>query len=158
MSDDMHERAVRLSDKRLVEGLTPAERQELEAHLESCAPCQERVRATEQALGALRSVLPRFDPGLVLASQLRARARARELMERAARMRALWISCVLSWILGVVSAPVLWQGLRSLVRSWALPQPVWIAGLALVWMAPAAVLAAVVVWRQGRSASLPEEY
>jgi hypothetical protein len=152
----MHELATRLGDKMLVEGLTAQEHDWLERHLESCASCREQRRDTEYALRALRSAVPLFDPGLVQATQLRTRVRARELVESAARMRALWISCTLSWILGVVSAPLLWSAFQSLGRTWSLPRPVWITGLALVWLAPAAVLAAVVVWRQARGSGLAE--
>jgi hypothetical protein len=157
MKEEMHELATRLGDKMLVEGLTAQEHDWLERHLESCASCREQRQDTEYALGALRSAVPLFDPGLVRATQLRTRARARELGESAARMRALWISCTLSWILGVVSAPLLWSAFRSLGRNWWLPRPVWITGLALVWLAPAAVLAAVVVWRQARGSGLAEQ-
>jgi anti-sigma factor RsiW len=153
MRDDIHERALQLIDKRQVEGLTPEERNWLEAHLESCAQCQKQARETERALRALRSALPRFDAALVLTTQMRARVRAREINENVARMRALWISCALSWVLGVVSAPLLWRGFEWIGYRWAISRAVWMTGFALSWMAPAVVVAAVIAWRQARGAS-----
>jgi hypothetical protein len=148
MREDMHERAVQLIDKMQVEGLTAEERDWLEAHLESCAPCRKQARETESALQALRSAVPRFDAALVLTTQMRAQVRARELLENAARIRALWISCALSWVLGAVSAPLLWRGFEWLGHRLAISRAVWITGFALSWAAPAAIVGAVVAWQQ----------
>jgi len=153
----MHARALELIDKMQVEGLALEERSELEAHLESCADCRTRSRETELALRVLRSAAPRLDGALVLRTQMRARVRALEIMEGAARMRALWISCTLSWVLGVVSAPLLWRGFEWIGHRWAISRPVWIAGFALAWVAPAVVAAAVIAWRQaGRTVTSGE--
>jgi anti-sigma factor RsiW len=157
MREDIHERAVRLIDKLRVEGLSAEERDWLEAHLESCAQCQKQARETERALRALRSAVPRFDDTLVRTTQMRARIRAREIIENAARMRALWISCTLSWVLGVVSAPLLWRGFEWIGYRWAISRAVWMTGFALSWVAPAVVVAAVIAWRQARDASVKEE-
>jgi anti-sigma factor RsiW len=157
MTEDIHERALELIDKMQVEGLTAEERCWLEAHLESCARCQKQAGETERALRALRSAVPRFDGSLVLTTQMRARVRAREINENAARMRALWISCALSWVLGVVSAPLLWRGFEWIGYRWAISRPVWITGFALSWVAPAVVAAAVIAWRHARAASVREE-
>jgi hypothetical protein len=152
MSEEIHERAIRLIDKMQVEGVTAEERDWLEAHLESCARCQQRARETEGALRALRSAVPRFDPALVLVTQMRAQIQARELTENAARMRALWVSCALSWVLGAVSAPLLWQGFEWIGHRLAISRAVWITGFALSWVAPAVVAAAIIAWRQARRA------
>jgi anti-sigma factor RsiW len=157
MRDDIHEQALQLIDKRQVEGLTAEERNGLEAHLESCAQCQKRALVTQRALTALRSAVPRFDDTLVLTTQMRARVRARELIENAARMRALWISCTLSWVLGVISAPLLWWGFEWMGQRLAISGAVWITGFALSWVAPGVVVAAVIAWRRARGSSVAEE-
>jgi hypothetical protein len=156
MRDDIHERALELIDKRQVEGLTAEERNWLEAHLGSCAQCQKQALETEVALRALCSALPRFDVALVLTTQMRARVRARELIENAARMRALWISCTLSWVLGVVSAPLLWRGFEWIGHRLAISRAVWMTGFALTWVAPAVVVGAVIAWRHARRANATE--
>jgi hypothetical protein len=157
MKEDIHERALHLIDKMQVEGLTAEERGGLETHLESCAGCRQRARQTELALRALRSAVPRFDVTLALRTQMRARVRGREMAENAARMRALWVSCGLSWVLGVVSAPLLWQGFAWIGQRWALSRPVWITGFALSWVAPAVVAAAVIAWRHAGRAVTSNE-
>ena len=157
MKEDIHERALHLIDKTQVEGLTAEENGELEAHLESCAGCRQRARRTELALRALRSAVPRFDITLALRTQMRARVRGREMLENAARMRALWVSCALSWVLGVVSAPLLWRGFAWIGQRWVLSRPVWITGFALSWVAPAVVAAAITAWRNsGRAVTANE--
>ena len=157
MREDTHEQALQLIDKMQVEGLTAEERGALEAHLESCAQCQKRARETELALRALRSAVPRFDVRLVLRTQMQAQVRAREIIENAARMRALWISCALSWVLGVVSAPLLWRGFEWIGHRWEISRAVWITGFALSWVAPAVVAAALIAWRQSRRAVTSDE-
>ena len=157
MKENSHERAIQLIDKMQVEGLSAEERDWLQAHLESCIQCQKRELETEHALRALRSAAPRFDVALVLATQMRARIRAREILENAARIRALWISCALSWVLGVVSAPLLWRGFASLGHRLAISRAVWMTGFALSWVAPAAIVAAVIAWRHVRGANVTEE-
>lgn len=152
MSEEIHDRALQLIDKMQVEGLGAEEREELEAHLESCAQCRQQARKTELALRALRAASPRFDPTLVARTQMQVRMRALEIMENAARMRALWISCALSWLLGVVSAPLMWQGFEWIGHRWAISRAVWITGFALSWVAPAVVAGGIIAWRQSRRA------
>jgi len=152
MSEEIHQRALQLIDKLRVEGLTAAEREELEAHLESCAQCQDKERQTELVLRAFRAATPRFDSSLVLRTQMQVRARAHEITENAARLRALWISCALSWVLGVASAPLMWRGFEWMGHRLALSRVVWITGFALTWIAPAVVTAAIIAWRQAERA------
>ncbi len=152
MREENHERALELIDKMHLEGLTTAEREELETHLESCARCQEQKRQTELALRAFRAAAPRFDSSLVLRTQMQVRVRALEITENVARLRALWISCALSWVLGVVSAPLMWRGFEWIGHRLALSRVVWITGFALAWVAPAVVTAAIIAWRQAERA------
>jgi len=152
MREESHERTLQLVDKMQVEGLTAAEREELEAHLEICVHCGKRARETELALRAFRAAAPHFDSSLVLRTQMQVRLRAHEIIENAARLRALWISCALSWVLGVVSAPLMWRGFEWVGHRLALSRVVWVTGFALAWVAPAGVAAAIIAWRQAERA------
>ncbi len=116
MNPEIHERACRLIDAWQVEGISDAEREWLEAHLADCAACQARSSANERALQVLRSNSVIVDPALVSTTQARVRWRARELRENQARLRALWISCGLSWLLGTLTAPLLWEAIAWLGR------------------------------------------
>jgi len=150
MNPDVHERALRLIDVSQVEGISTADREWLDEHLAGCATCQARARANEHALQALRSNTVMIEPALVSVTRARVRWRARELQENQARLRALWISCGFSWLLGAVTAPILWQGMAWLGRHFELSPAIWVTGFAMLWLAPATVVGAAVGWRQSR--------
>jgi hypothetical protein len=153
MNRENHERACHLIDALHVEGIAAAERQWLEAHLAECPACQVKARASEQALQALRSNTVVITPGLVSTAQARVRLRARELRENQVRMRALWISCALSWVLGVASAPLVWRAFQWIGLHAALPKMVWETAFALWWLLPAGAVAVLVAWNQRRAAN-----
>jgi anti-sigma factor RsiW len=153
MNPETHERAHRLIDARQVEGINAQERQWLESHLAECPACEARVRATERALQVLRSNSIAVTPSLVSATQASVRQRALELRENQMRMRTLWISCGLSWVLGTVTAPLLWEAMAWLGHHFELSPAIWITGFAMCWIAPATVVGGLVAWRQSRAAS-----
>jgi len=153
MNPEVHERACRLIDALHVEGIASLEREWLEAHLAECPACRASVRANELALQALRSNTVIVDPALVSTTQARVRLRARELRENQVRMRALWISCALSWVLGVASAPLVWRAFQWIGIHAALPSLIWKTGFALWWLLPAGAVAVLVAWNQRRTAN-----
>jgi hypothetical protein len=153
MREDAHTRAARLIDIEQVEGLAPADREWLGKHLGECDCCAARLRATERAIRALRSVTVPATPTLVSTAQRRVRLRALQLREERGRLRALWISCALSWVMGAVTAPWLWQGLEWLGRHIALPQAVRVPLFLLIWIVPAVVVGAVMAWQRARALS-----
>jgi len=153
MNEDVHERAQKLIDAWHVEGLAASDRAWLETHLEACPGCAARAQATEHALSALRVAVLPVNPSLVSSTQQRVRLRARELREHQARMRALWVSCALSWLLGVLTAPLLWWTLEWLTQRAALPKAVWLMAFPLLWTLPAAAVGAVLAWRRARAPS-----
>ncbi|MFZ0960177.1 MAG: zf-HC2 domain-containing protein [Terriglobia bacterium] len=154
MNADVHERACRLIDAWHVEGISAAEREWLDAHLAECPACQSRVMANERALQALRSNTLIVDPALVSTTQARVRLRARELRENQARLRALWISCGLSWLLGAATAPLLWEAMAWLGRRFEISQAIWIPVFVMCWLAPATVVGALIAWRHSHASSL----
>jgi anti-sigma factor RsiW len=151
MNPQVHERACQLIDAWQVEGISAAEREWLDAHLAECAACQARARANERALQTLRSNTVSVDPALVSRTQALVRWRSRQLRENQARLRALWISCGLSWLLGALTAPLLWQAIAWLGRRFEVSQAIWIAAFAICWLAPATVVGALVAWRHSRA-------
>jgi len=153
MSEDVHQQAERLIAVARVEGISSAEREWLEGHLESCARCDEHATALERAVGALRTVSIPLDPALVRATQFRVRLRAQELREEKSRMRGLWISCALSWVLGALSAPLLWWGFQWVGRHMVLPDLAWQTAFVLWWVMPAAAVAAVLAGLRERASS-----
>lgn len=146
MKDVDHERAYKLIDTRCVEGLAPGDRTWLETHLGACSECAARAQATERALQAWRHVAPRVTPELAARARLRVRLRAAELREYHSRQRALWVCCALSWILGAVTAPLLWQAVRWIGERFQLPMALSVTLFVLGWSLPVAVGAGVLLW------------
>jgi anti-sigma factor RsiW len=112
MNGERHERAQKLLAAARVEGLTAAERAWLDSHLEACGDCSVYAESLERAIAALRTFQAPVDSALMEATRRRLHLRARELHEQEVRMRALWMACGLSWVLGVLTAPLLWWGLE----------------------------------------------
>lgn len=149
MPDDLHARAERLMGQEAVEGVTPAERQWLDRHLEACARCAGQARAVERAIRNLRSITVPTPPGLAGRTQLRVYLRAQELRPRPAAW-ALWISFALSWLLGVASAPLVWRGFEWAGRVAGLPT-LWLKlAFGLWWGIPAAIAAGIWVMEKRR--------
>src|SRR5919197_1109883 len=151
MDDTNHERAERLIAMARVEGISGAERAWLDAHLEACSRCAAVGRSTERAIGSLRAVSVRVDPSLVNRTRLRVYLRAQELGEERQRAWALWVSCALSWALGVASAPFVWRAFAWLGEQTGAPRLVWQLGFVMWWVLPAGAAAAIVAWHKSRA-------
>jgi anti-sigma factor RsiW len=150
MNEDIHKKAESLITASRVEGLSSGDRAWLDKHLEECTPCAARADALEKTLAGLRSIPVVLGPAIVEAARRHARSRAHQLHEHQSRMRGLWIACVFSWLLGALSAPVLWLGFEWIGKRLSLPQPLWIMALATCWFIPAAATAAVLTRRHAR--------
>jgi anti-sigma factor RsiW len=154
MRTDNHERARRLIDALHVEGITDSERRWLEAHQAECPACQARAQATEKAIQSLRSNTVLIDPAVVGITQARVRLRARELQANHMHLRALWISCGLSWLVGAVTAPLLWEAIAWVGRQFDASQAVRIMAFVIFWIAPATVVGAFMAWRHAPVAGM----
>jgi anti-sigma factor RsiW len=146
MNEDIHKKAEGLITTARVEGLSDSDREWLSSHLEECAICAGRAENLVKMLVALRSIPITLDPAVVEATRRRVRMRARDLREDRSRMRALWVSCSLSWVLGIVTAPLLWQGFKWTGRHLALPDLAWQAAFLLWWLVPAAIVSGALAW------------
>jgi hypothetical protein len=151
MGDDSHERAQRLIAQARVETIAPEEQAWLDRHTKECARCAGLSDATERALRSLRSVKVQIDPELVKRTQLMVRFRANQLVGEQAGMLPVWVCCALSWILGIVTAPLVWRGFEWLGKHAGVPNFVWQAGFVAWWLLPAMVVAAVVALRRPES-------
>jgi hypothetical protein len=157
MNSQDHERARRLIDAWHVEGIPAPERDWLDAHLPECVECQAWARAIDRALQVLRANAVRVDPALVSVTQARVRVRARQLRDGQARLRALWIACTLSWILGAVTAPLLWQAISWLGERFDVSRVISITLFALCWIVPAAVVGAVLACQHSHAAGVDND-
>ncbi len=141
MRGDVHERARQL----MAGGSTD---NWLESHVRECAECGRYREQIESVVRALRSVSAMPSPGLVSATQLRVRLRARELRDREARLRPLWIACTVAILLSFVTTPYLWMGFSWAAHSLGLPDLLWQTGFVMAWAMPAILVASLAIaWR-----------
>ena len=150
MSEDVHARAGHLIAQERVEGISPAERQWLDRHLQECEGCAEQARTTEDAVRALRAVAVQLPRALASRTQMRVRLRAQELNEREPRRRAIWLACGVSWALGITSAPYIWRAFEWMGQRTGVPKLVWEMGFGLWWTIPALVAAVVLLLENAR--------
>ena len=135
MKLDAHEQARQLiacgADDR-----TTQEQVWLQSHLESCSPCREYAESVGELVRVMRAIPLAADRSLVRSTQLRVRARARELRQRRERVLLVAFSCVLVSILSAFTTLVVWRGFEWLGQWNQAPAPVWQAGFLLFWIAP----------------------
>ncbi len=136
---NLHERARRLIDEERVEGLAPGERRWLQDHLTTCEACDAWQASTQAAVRALKSVSVAVPQGLAAATSLRVREQAAELKQRRSRNLALVVGCVISWVAGVASAPLVWRVCEWFGTTLDLPRIVWQLGFFCWWLVPAAL-------------------
>jgi hypothetical protein len=153
MSNDLHARGLKLIAKARVEGLSESERDWLAVHTQECEFCNEQALQTDRALRALRGTAIPLPHGLAERTQFRVRLRAQQLQEREPRQRWLWITCGLSWALGVASAPYVWRIFEWLGQQMGAPRVVWEIGFGLWWTIPAVVAAVVMLLENGKQAA-----
>lgn len=146
MKGDIHEHARQL----MAAGSTEiSDSRWLESHVRECAECARYREQIESIVRALRSVSVMPSPGLVSVTQINVRLRARELRERQARLRPLWIACTVAILLSLVTTPYLWMGFSWAAHSLGLPDLLWQTGFVMVWMLPAILVASLVIaWRR----------
>ena len=153
MTDDRHERARRLIDRRWVEGLLRSDEAWLEAHLGECDDCERWANRTDAALRTLISLPVTMPYGLAAATSLRVRREAEVRNQLRLRNMGLAVGCALSWILGVASAPLVWKVCAWLGAEFDLPRAVWILGFAAWWLIPGSAAVLLILWQRQRLGS-----
>src|SRR5580658_9277007 len=153
MNENLHARAEKLIARERIEGISPAERDWLAAHLRECASCAQVAQQTNYALRVLRATLISMPRGLAERTQFRLQLRAQEMREREPKRRLLWIMCAMSWALGIATAPYVWRAFEWVGDRMGLPRLVWELGFGLWWTIPALVAAAIVLLENVRLAN-----
>ena len=156
MSEDLHAKARRLLGQSAVEGLPPLVDALLRAHLAECAECGRGAAAIEEALQALRSVPVVVPKDLAARTQLRVRLRAQEVSRDARGSLGLWIVTAASWLLGVLSAPLVWRAVAWAGGNFGVPRLVLEVGFMLWWTVPALVALGVVLHQRAMSTGAKE--
>jgi len=153
MNQETHARAEKLIAQERVEGISRAEREWLTAHLQDCALCTELARQTEQALRSMRTAAISLPEGLAGRTQFRVRLRAQELREREPYNQLMWITCGVSWALGVATAPYVWRIFEWVGQHTGAPKILLQLSFGLWWAIPALIAGAVMLIENARQAS-----
>jgi anti-sigma factor RsiW len=148
MNFESHERARTLLAEARVEGISPDERQWLNAHLDGCDECSSEATALTAAIQSLRSLSVTASAQTVRRASLAVQQRAEELRRERERSISLWIATALSSAWAIVIAPVAWSVFTWLGRMFAAPAVLLLVGFLVWWFFPATVLAAVIVWQR----------
>ena len=148
MNENLHLRAQRLLAESLVEGIAAPDQAWLGQHLRECTDCAREAAATQDLLQALRSVPVSVPRDLVVRTQLRVRLRAQEASESSHSGLLLWIITAASWLLGVLSAPLVWRGFAWFGGHFGVPRLALEMGFVLWWTVPALLAAAAVLYQR----------
>ena len=150
MNENTHERAQQLLAQSLVEGLlTGQDRAWLDAHLRECPGCGQQAATLQELLGALRRVPVAVPSDLAARTQMRLRLRAQQSAESSGSKTLLWMITATSWVLGVLSAPLVWRAFSWVGERLNVPKPVLELGFVLWWAVPALIALGVVLHQRG---------
>jgi hypothetical protein len=149
VSDDLHNRAQEFLAKSLVEGLGAADQAWLDGHLRECADCSREAVRTRELLRAFRNAPVSVPRDLAARTQFRVRLRAQETAQTSGGGALLWVITAASWLLGVLSAPLVWRVFLWAGSELNLPKLVLEMGFVLWWTVPALVAVAVVLHQRG---------
>jgi hypothetical protein len=156
MSENVHERALQLIARARVEGLPETDVAWLREHVESCDSCAEHARQTDRVLRLLRTAAIPLPEGLAGRTQFRVRLRAQELRESEPRHQIMWITCGVSWALGVATAPYVWRIFEWVGQHTGAPKILLQLSFGLWWAIPALIAGAVMLIENARQASTTE--
>jgi hypothetical protein len=154
MSENLHHRAKQLFDESLVERVSSADQSWLDAHLRDCAECSREIARTQQLLRSFRNVSVTIPWDLAARAQLRVRLRAQESAQSSPTSALLWVMTAASWVLGILSAPLVWRVFAWFGSQLNLPKPVLEFGFVLWWTVPALIAVAVILHQRSSSHGL----
>ena len=139
MTETAHARAQELFAKSQVEGISGADRAWLDAHLRDCGECAREIVNMQELLGALRSVPVVVPRDLAARTQLRVRLRAQESAAGTPQNSniILWLITGMSWMLGILSAPLVWRGFTWVGSHFSIPKLALEMGFVFWWVVPA---------------------
>lgn len=145
MTRDAHDEARELIA--LGGSLSDAQQARLRGHLEECEACRQYAEAADGVVRALRSLPIAADSRLVRATQTRVRFHASRLREARERLWLVGMACLGVGLSATLTVPFLWR-LFAWMGQWAgVSNPVWQVGFLVFFIAPALVVAALLLAR-----------
>ena len=158
MNENLHQRAQRLLAESVVEGIAAPDQAWLGQHLRECTDCAHEAAVTQEALQALRGVPVAVPRDLVARTQLRVRLRAQQASESSRSGLLLWIITAASWLLGVLSAPLVWRGFAWFGGQFGVPRLALEMGFVLWWTVPALVAVAAVLYQRAAAQDFADQH
>ena len=149
MNENLHIRAQKFFAQSLVEGLAQADQSWLDQHLRECADCAREAACTHELLHALRNVPVSVPRDLAARTQLRVHLRAQESARTSQGNFLLWVVTGFSWLVGVLSAPLIWRGFAWAGNHLHVPKLAVEMGFVLWWAVPALFAVAAVLHQKG---------
>jgi hypothetical protein len=149
MNENLHIRAQKFFAQSMVEGLGPADQSWLDQHLRECGDCASEIASTQDLLHALRNVPVAVPRDLAARTQLRVRLRAQESAQPSQGSFLLWLITGFSWLVGVLSAPLIWRGFAWAGNHLHVPKLAVVMGFVLWWAVPALLAVAAVLHQKG---------
>ena len=144
---ESHEKARFLFHRSLVEGISPEDRDWLDAHVGQCAECGRYADLSARAVRALDWFALEPDPAAALRVEDAVRSRAERLRSAEARAKSLWIGTAVAIFLTFTGSAVTWRPFAWLASQWNLPSRVWQIGFAAFWLLPSLLLAFLPLFR-----------
>jgi hypothetical protein len=129
----------------------------LQSHLSGCAECAQQMEMIQSSLREVQAVSASIAASstLVRSTQLRVRARAREMRKQQEFMQPLWMAALLAFLWAGASMPFLWQGFQWLGKNNNLPDTMWISGFILMTLMPAAAVGTIALTRTQHKVATP---
>jgi hypothetical protein len=127
----------------------------LESHLAECVDCAHQMEAIQVSVSEVQAVSASIAASstLVRSTQLRVRARARELKKQEELMQPLWLAAVLAFLWAGGSMPFLWEGFAWLGRNHNLPDMLWVTGFVIMCLMPAAAVGTIALARNQKASA-----
>ena len=149
MRENIHAHAQGLLAESLVEGISQESKSWLEQHLQSCEECAQQAETTRALLRGLRGVAVDVPADLAARTQLRVRLRAQESVQGSRSSLVLWVLTGMSWLLGILSAPLVWRAFGWLGAEFGVPKLALEFGFVLWWGVPALIAVGIVLHQRG---------
>lgn len=129
----------------------------LESHLPGCADCAQQMEMIQTSLREVQAVSASIAASstLVRSTQLRVRARAREMRKQQEFMQPLWIAAMLAFLWAGASMPFLWEGFQWLGKNNNLPEMMWVSGFIIMSLMPAAAVSTIALSRTQHKVATP---
>ena len=145
MTNPDHERALDLIMRRGSEEISAGAAEWLEAHLATCAECNDYAEAFASAARLMRANTVMASSALVVSTQTRLRARAHQLEEQRARVVLIALSFCLGALSSALSAWLWWRFGGWMAERIGLSQAIVQPGIMFFLVLPALVIAGLML-------------